>query len=271
MTRLYKYLALHKWVNVIMLLAYFLAVVLPHNEVGKFINGLFENFSRATYNVLIAGLCLIGLLGSLIYLNKRVTWTKIKVAYVLGILMALMLCFMFLMVINIEAVHFVQYCVLAILIFPLVGNYRETLMWVVLAGGLDELYQYLVLENTAFYYDFNDVVLDTVGGCIGLVYMALEGIAEEGNLKKWYKKAYFYIPITLTMLLCIAWALGYFALTKDGGDAYFTLFKRIPPDGFWFYPKGPYARFHILMPIPALIIISVLVKFYGDLPFRKVK
>lgn len=273
MDRLYSYLKSHKTINVLIVLGYYFLVVLPHNIVGAWINGLFEQSSRQTYNTIVMIVTIVlcvTIIAILFSKIKQHPSQKMVVGFLLATMLFCVLCFSFLMVINIEVVHFVQYAILAILIFPLNKNYLGTIIFCSLAGGLDEAYQYLELENNAFYYDFNDVVLDCVGACIGILILFIHRIlpAEKGN-GPWFKQSHFITLMIVATVLLIKMMLGTFVLVDSIDDpAYFALFRKPPPAGFWFYPSGPYARFHILMPIPALIIIASLCFTYNRLSHR---
>ena len=263
-----NYLSDNRLTNILLLIIYYVAVVLPHNSVGRMINGLFDTYSRPTYNfivVIVFSLLLLGIL----YMskseirklsNKRCIWLYLIVTLVL-----LLLCFNVLMVINVEAIHFVQYAILACLLYPLLRNYTDTMTVAVIAGAVDELYQYLFLESNAFYYDFNDVVLDALGAGIGILGLTIFGYRDlTKSTIPWYKRVFFLGPLCIVLCLSLMWFTGSFAINYNYNDsAFFTLFLQPPPAGFWYYPQGPYARFHILTPIPALIIIAGLVIFYG--------
>jgi len=135
-----------------------------------------------------------------------------------------------------------------------------------LAGSLDEFYQYMILESTAFYYDFNDVLLDVIGAGIGLLILKIWGAKTTYSKTIWYKSYQWMIPITLSVTLIIMWLLGLFAVNNNFADpAWFTLFKRPPVEGFWFEPMGAHKRFHILTPIPGIVCIFIVCYIYGNL------
>ena len=81
-----------------------------------------------------------------------------------------MLAYRGLFAVNSEAIHFVQYGILALLLIPLVRRCGETIVLVTLLGILDEAYQYWVLHGDwGVYYDFNDVVLNLLGAAMGVL------------------------------------------------------------------------------------------------------
>ena len=249
---------------------YYLLVVIPHNEVGIVVNDFFSEFSRAHYNLIVAGI-----FTALIILTLVTGWNNVNKdsppanvgSYIIVTLLLFFCCFYFLMVVYVESVHLVQYAILAMLLFPIIVRYRSTMVWGVVLGALDELYQYLILENVAFYYDFNDVVLDAIGVGAGLLFLYIGGANSitrpSTNI---FKRPEIYWPLGLTIILLIAWSMGHFSINYNYNDpAYFTLFKQPVPEGFWYSPPGPPARFHILTPIPAMLILISLIAFYGRL------
>lgn len=273
MTRFYNYLKANKGPNVLIVLVYYILVVLPHNVVGIWINGLFEQYSRPTYNLIVLAVATVVSVAILVSLVPRIKKHPSKrevLTYIILSLIFSVLCLNILMVINVEMVHFLQYAILAILIFPLNRSYIGTIIWCTIAGGVDEAYQYLILESNAFYYDFNDVVLDNLGACMGvLVLYIFEVFPAATTQKSLYKRSDFLAIIGLVLFMIVLGMAGQFSLNNiEEAPAFFTLFKSPPPAGFWYYPIGPYARFHILLPIPALIIITCLVLIYGRLGKR---
>ncbi len=73
-----------------------------------------------------------------------------------------------------ELVHFLQYTVLAMLLLAVDGRPRVVLVLGTLLGMADETFQYISLYNwgetaSAFYYDWNDIVLDQLGILGGLL------------------------------------------------------------------------------------------------------
>ncbi len=247
-------------------LCYFLAVVLPHEEVGKIINSFFSNYSRSTYNLVI-GVMALAFSASIFWFllpSLRRHPHSIKMyGYLLVSAVLVLLCFNILFVVNVEAVHFLQYAILAILLFPLSRSCSVTMSLAVLAGGLDELYQYLILDNTNFYYDFNDVLLDTIGAGMGLLVLKIRHTETVVHSLPWYKHPGFFLSLGVACVLLVAGLLGHFSINSRSMDpAFFTLFKKAP-DGFWHFPPGPFAKFHILRPIPGLIIIYATAYFYS--------
>lgn len=264
---MYSWLIRNRIANILFVIIYYLAVVLPHETVGAFINSQFAGVTRHQYNITVAIMvvimCLV--LGAMMYKNVHYHPERQKIGVYLTITFLLVIfCFNVLFVINVEAIHFVQYAILAMLLFPLLKNCKDTMALAIFLGALDELYQYLVLDTTAQYFDFNDVFLDALGAGIGLVILKILAVP---SLQKphvpIYKTLAFRLIGLVAMSLCVLYVLGHFSVNMNQEEpAFFTLFKSAPA-GFWYYPKGPYAKFHVLNPIPGLCLIFAVAYFYG--------
>ncbi len=254
------------WLSI---MSFYLATVLLHVKVGRFINGLFDSLSRGTYNNIVTAAVLVTLiaLGIAIYRNTssrtlpKGVWLIISYSA-----LSIFLSFSIFFVIHIEAVHFIQYGVLAFLLRKVLPSYLTVAILATLLGAYDELYQYLVLDTRAQYYDFNDIFLDTTGAGLGLLGHWFFGeSAGGGAIRKWWQRLELILLIVTVSLLIIMAMMGEFTVNPKGGEpALFTLFK-FAPEGFWHYPGGPYARFHILRPIPGLLLITISIYIYGFL------
>ncbi len=257
----------HTALHFIVVITYYFLVVLPHAFVGRKLNAFFEDYSRSTYNLIILFLVLVGLsLASWLLKDKIRTHPdrSVMIRYLVFSLIALVICYAILFVINVEAIHFVQYAILAILLFPLMKSCRDVMSLSVVLGALDELYQYLVLDSSAPYYDFNDVLFDTIGAGLGLLFLKIVGTETRIRPRRpWWRKLEWQLTITVSLVLLVLYITGLFVINPSDGDpVYFTLFKKAPT-GFWIYPPGPYTRLHILTPIPGLLTIYGVAYFYG--------
>lgn len=267
MSPFFTYIKKNKRLNRSILLVYYLAVVFLHGQVGRLINSSFDAVSRATYNNIITIVIVVlisFLVYKLFYKVKGHPSAKALVYMSLYTMVAILFSFTILFVIHIEAIHFIQYAILAALLFPLVNRYSATMIWATLAGAFDELHQYLFLGD-AKYYDFNDVLLDAIGAGIGLLILKILGVDQREGHSVWHKRGEWRALGLLGIALVVMCITGHFSINYHADDpAYFTLFKMVP-DGFWHYPGGPYARFHILTPIPGLILIVLTNWVYSQL------
>ncbi len=249
--------------------AFYLFSVLLHVEVGGFINDLFGSFSRRTYNNIVTSIVLIALfvLSIALYRSSRSKTVPTAIWLIVGYaIISIVLSFTVLFVIHIEAIHFLQYAILSFLLRKVQPSYMAAAILATLLGAYDELYQYLVLDTRANYYDFNDIFLDTTGTGLGLLgHWFCQEPAEKGDKRKWWQRLDSVLLVITLLLLFIMILMGEFTVNPKYDDpALFTLFK-FSPEGFWHYPLGPYTRFHILRPIPGILLIVSSVFIYGFL------
>lgn len=255
----------HRVFSILVIISYYLLVVLPHEWIGHLTVKVFGGLSRQNYNLLIAtcSTVLIVITGGLLIKEIRQSpHRKMFVAFLIYLSFLVFLCFAVLFVINIEVVHIPQYALFAILFFPLSGNFRVCLIATIIAGSFDELYQYLVLApEKSNYFDFNDVIIDMVGGMIGITILAINGIGSKKRyIGKWALSTILWVAIFVVIILAFATGLIEFYTTPDS-NAWFGLIKE-PAEGFWHYPPGPPAKFHILRPLEGVIILIILWKSF---------
>lgn len=248
-----SFLRKHKVLNLIIVLVYYLIVVLPHEEVGKFIAKSFSKMSRDEYNFVILICTLLGLGLYLIPIILNIIRKKapsITVFYLLINVLSAVLCFKMLFVVNVEAIHFVQYGVLCLLIFPLLQSYWKTAFWCLLLGAIDEGWQYFYLAPLRTnYYDFNDVIINLVGAGFGLTFLCSFAISE--NDKSTFKRSKeTYLSAMVILGTLILYAAGFLI--------------RKPMTGFW-QVVHPQVTYHVIYPIEGIIIAALLVYFYSFL------
>jgi hypothetical protein len=270
LSKWYAMLAEKKALNILILVVYYLLVVLPHEQVGLLTVKIFGSLSRDNYNMLITGLSSLGLIAYLILFLKNTKQNKGQsfLWFFLLINIALaVLCFKVLFVINIEAIHFVQYAVFAMLCFPLFKNYWLTIYWSMIAGALDEAWQYFYLapESTG-YFDFNDIVINMIGAGFGLI--LIRSFAPMVQSIKQKSKS---LQITVIGFLFLgtgiiaSFKFHIISLFQDESSIVPLYLKK--PEGFW-SEVPPKVIYHIMMPAEGLLIIFLLLAFYGNLQFR---
>ena len=257
--------------NLFIALIYFLLVVLPHEEVGKIIAALLdEPLGRSLYNKLILGFGTAGFLGYLWLVRRGVfkfpERKKPTILYLSVTLLLIILTINILMVINVEMIHFVQYAIMAILLFPLFSNFGNTLFFTIFLGALDEAYQYWVLAPfRTDYYDFNDVIINLLGAALGLILLFSNGLKTTTSNTKILRN-----PVTLSSLILLAIFAGLYSTGKlaifpnaEGNQAPILLVRKVQP-GFWTIVP-PEVKFHVLRPLAGLVIGLILFQFYKAL------
>lgn len=266
LNKLINYLENNRVLNWILIVLYYALAVLPHEEVGVWIaKNIMKPLGRDMYNhrmFMIAamgiGLYALVVLWNVFRKEKSVQWTPLIYLLVnIGLALA---SWYFLFVFNVEAIHFLQYMLLAILMFPIFRRYGETLFWCTIMGAVDEAYQYFILSpNRTNYYDFNDIILDLIGAAFGLILIrSFRPVLR--NAAKWYKSSILYCSVLLTVLIGVLYGLGALRFYPDEAfpDAW-LLVKKVP-EGFWTELKP--VIFHIVEPLEGmLIVVGLLVGF----------
>ncbi len=272
---LYNWLKNNKALNVFLVIVYYLLVVLPHEEVGIWIaKTLDQPYGRDTYNLIILALGVIGLLGYLLPIwngLKQLETGKGRVLFVLlATILFIIVSFNILLVVNVEIIHFVQYAILALLLFPLFNNYRDTLFYAMLFATVDEGYQYFVLAPLRTdYFDFNDVIIDLIGAALGLILFWVSGIKDVTSNKKWFQTATFLGFSILTVGVVIAYLTGNLAIypSESETQAPILLIRKVQ-ESFWTIIH-PNVKFHVVRPLEGLLILGGLFYFYSQQVFGK--
>lgn len=256
--------------NIILLISYFLLVVLPHEEVGLLTVQIFGHLSRDTYNLIILIAGLIGLLFYFVPVIRNIwkgTDKRLKLFYLLLTIALVALVFNTLFVINIEVVHFVQYAVMAILLFPLTLRYWDTLYWATLLGAIDEAYQYFYLAPLRTdYYDFNDVITNLLGAALGLVYLRTFDLGILGkDGRKWYEIVPLWSTVVLFSITVILIQQNLLSVypPSEGEASIFTLVKKMPA-GFWSVVH-PNVTYHVVLPGEGVIWTMILLMMFLSL------
>lgn len=253
-------------VNIIIIICYYIVVVLPHKRFGTFLNEkIFKGLTRDEYNmyVITIAISVLACYGFVFLKNafKHAERNKLCLYMATNIILAAIVINL-LFVINIEVIHFPQYAVFSILLFPLIGNYTATIIWATLGGMLDEAYQYFYLApKDTSYYDMNDVVTNLVGVMFGILLLRSLSIKEYSRFQ--FKKSSIWIGLGLIFLAtCIAHLSGILSIYPNDDRPYHIL--RSWPEGFW-TTVHPNVTFHVIRPIEGVILTVLLWVFFSRL------
>lgn len=267
------YLSGHKNIAALLLAAYFLGLVYFHEGATIVADWLKYKLTLRYYNLtlLLSGLVFSFATGY--YLWRRIMKHReyrILFQWFLITILAMILALFTMMVVNMEAIHYLQYAILAVLIFPLVQRYEDAFIGATILGMVDEMYQYLVLNPSFKYFDFNDIILNMLGAGAGLVVMAVVSSPESRNPRKGYRSssAFFIgIIILLGIIFSANFMVSFFPVSANHeGWHWFSLYRQNLPDPYWTYLyENRY--YHILRPWEGIMVMSVLTIFYARIDY----
>ncbi len=262
------YLLQNKTISWLVVCAYFLALVYFHDLATKIADWLKYLLTLKIYNLV---LLLAGLLGS--FAGLLVIWRYARkfpergIFFIMFLVTAalMVLTVLTMMVVNMEAIHFIQFAILAVLIFPLVRRYDDALIYTAILGIIDETYQYLVLNPDFKYFDFNDLVLNMIGAGAGLLLLAALRMPEIKPPRKWHRSPALWFMAGL-VILGLIFSAGHpvsFYPSEEPGH-WFSLYRTHPGPEFWtfLYDRRYY---HILRPWEGIFFMAVLTVFYNQI------
>lgn len=264
-----KWLGRNKAIAVMLAILTYFSIVTFHDEITQIAIKLRNTFGRDQYNSFL-GYFFLGLLVLFIsYLVWKIVKSKTKTldsVLALSMVVLMLLSFRYLMTYNIEAIHFVEYAIVAIILMPVLRSYGETVFWVTMLGLTDELFQYFFLVPEFEYFDFNDNILNLLGAGAGVIFVFIAGgNAVEMKSYKWYRSPAMVTAAGLLGLFIVLYISGKMTFNPTGieeGANWFSLNRKPLPDGFW---KEAYAgrSFHIMRPLEGIAVIySIIVGFF---------
>jgi len=279
MTRWIEWLAARPKLTAVLAAGYYLLNVVFHDHVQSVALYAIERLTVQRVNVIGAVLAAIAFLASMPWFVARLRrgpHARLMFLYAIATLAFVLLAYRWLFAVNSEAIHFPQYAILAFLIFPIVGRFGETAIWVTLLGAFDEAFQYWVLHGGwDVYLDFNDFVLNLLGAVIGVLVVAV--ILEAGprpsarstyTIREFLRSPAFVALAVVAIACAVLLATGRMTLYKDPELAPWLVLRRIgPPVVFWSRPEWGRA-YHVLMPLEGVLVTLGLAAFFVGLDFR---
>ncbi|MEE8423730.1 MAG: VanZ family protein, partial [Thermodesulfobacteriota bacterium] len=199
-----------------------------------------------------------------------------KIIYMFFTVALIVISYRTLLVVNAEYIHFFQYAILFIPIFALTLKFGETLFWITLLGTIDEAYQYFILYPDWKYFDFNDVILNLLGGGIGamLIYTLLNSnhlflSQNHSSLRKWTKSPVVVTSISLLLFTLILYISGHLQLYPGANSStvLILLSRTPPPTDFWIRLDWG-KTYHILYPVEGVVLTGLLIGFYSLIDYR---
>jgi hypothetical protein len=264
MKKILTWLGKHKAIALLLAVITYFSIVTFHDEVTQIAINMRNAIGRDMYNAYLTYffvallLAVLALLAWHIGRSRRIMMNSILAFVIAGLLV---FAFNFLMVYSIEAIHFVEYFLVALILLPVLKSYGETVFWVTILGILDELFQYFFLVPEFEYFDFNDNILNLLGaGTAAVSVFILGGGAVEIIPRRWYRSPAVITGIGLLALFFVLLLSGKMTINPTGiadGGNWFSLNRAVMPDEFW-KVAYPGRRFHILRPLEGLTMMYLL-------------
>lgn len=263
------------------LFVYAALVTFPHEEVQTVVGQIATVIGRPALYRIAAGLGAV-LTAALTYaVFSRIRAHQLRATLTTYWTLTVLLCFgtwALLTANNTELVHYPQYFVPGVLLTALTLSPVEALAWITLAAGLDECWQYWGLHGGwGIPYDFNDILMDLLGGCLGVVFALTflrtgprTGASPAAFLRRTITRpgAALYAALIATGL--ILYATGKLLLHEDKQNPnYWMALSRLAPQPFWFFDAtwGP-KTFHTMSPVEGPLVLFCVFLLYAVLSFK---
>jgi hypothetical protein len=264
---LIRWLARHRVITFFLALGYIAYIVLAHDLMQRPAHWANGELGDRTWNILVVGAALPFLVAACVWLIARlrrhpragVAWTYLIVTMVLATT-----SFFTLLQVNIEIIHFPQYAIVAILLFALTGSFLDTMILGTAAGIVDEGYQYFCLHSHwRTYFDFNDVILNTVG--VGMALTAVFILQREPMRRTAGRKVVIAALILVGLGLTLG-AAGTIRTTQSPDpNGRVVALRRCPVATKFWHTTNWGKTYHIVEPEWGLAATAVLVLLYGAL------
>jgi len=257
--------------------AYFVFVLFSHEWVSLLYLKIFNQFGRSTMEASMhLGTLLMGIavIAGCLFILKQKKSLNVQIL-LLWVSMVALIIFadIFLIVTNIERIHYIQYAFLSILIRMIILDNYFALFLTVLAGVLDELFQYVWAPEYTRYLDFNDFVLNLLGGLFGIL-LYLTFVSKERLINRYMTKAKVSVYVALGLVLGAVW-LGIWGgriISYDPQESEFSVIREINGRKVFvlsfvqypaFWTLTDYGRrYHILSPLEGTALLGILLLGY---------
>ncbi len=276
MIRMIDWLSRHKALNILLAAAFFLAVVSFHDEVTDLALYFRRKVNLSGYNLFFT-------IGTALSATIWIYWAfrharrrfqpDLILLFLIPTLLLTLVFFLFMLTYTIEAIHFIQYAILALLLFPLLKSYGATVFWTTILGMFDEIYQYVVLTPFFKYFDFNDILLNLAGAGIAAVSIRLAGslnVPKDIHTRALLSSAVFILIVVAAFSLAYcAGFIRWYSLPGEVHPGWFSINRAMPQPGFW--TEVYQGRFiHIAGHFEGLFAMALLFAYYFSmdrLPF----
>ena len=265
---LLNWLKQHKAVNLSLVFIYGISLIFLHNFFVGLSYNTMNSLSLPVYNkvVLILSICGgVAVLASLLYMLYKTTENRRwKLFFLLATSLLIALHYKFLFEMNIEVVHVLEFTLLSVLLFPLLGSFGASVAFTLPFIFVNEWYQYVVLyPGYIQYFEFNDIVIDLLGCGMAMIVLWIAGVKPGENPVPLLKQPSLISLLVINLLFVVLLATCVFAFyPADKCSATFLLLNQLPnPHLFWqTHVYG--AVYHVMKPVEGLVAINLVCLFF---------
>lgn len=265
--RFVKWQTENRFINLVLVIGYVVFLVFAHEWFVNLSVEVMNNLSLDVYNKLVA--CITGLgfttvLGLVFWAIRskiKVQWSGIL--FTISVLAGHIFHFFVFTEMNIEFIHAMEFGLLAMLIYPLVGRFGAAAIYAFPIMFVDEWYQYQVLFDYVEYFDFNDILLDLLGAGLFLSILRIFNHNSSGSKPilqrpELYVLAFFGLAIAVLLMTSVI--VPYAA--DESSNTWLILNNIQDPYGFWREHPLIGSTYHVLEPITGIVTVFAVCLFY---------
>lgn len=228
--------------------------IVAHEVVNQRVRALQGRLGPATFAALAGSVAVLLVAAFIVALARspRAGRAPLAIGFVLW-LAAAAVAYRYLFTVVSEAVHYVQYAGLVLLLFPLLGRIAAALLAANLIGIADEAFQFWGLHpDWGVYLDWNDIVLNALGVLLGGLLLALAGVASRPDARATRR---LFAATTALLVAGAALVLAGKIVPHAGADreraanAWLLLDRGdVSSQPFWVQADWAQKRFHVMLP-----------------------
>lgn len=262
--RLIRWLSEHHAANLAVAVGYVAFIVFAHEWFVDRSVDVMNRLSLPVYNRLVAIIIAIGLLLVMLMVFRGIgKWRDVNrkgVFFLVLTLIGFSVHFFVLTEMNIEFIHAIEFGLLAVLIYPLIGRLGAAVAFSLPVMLLDEWYQYQVLFDYVEYVELNDVVLDLLGAGFFMSVLKTFNLELDRTPVPIHKRVELYLLLVLIVGIACFWAIGIIATyTETASENTWLVLNAIQePYGFWRVHPLIGSTYHVLEPITGLTMVFLL-------------
>jgi len=273
-----NWLARHRRVAITLAVFHVVVSIFVHAAVQDLARWIQDRLTATRMNSLVTvlGLAFLAVSAIVALVKLRRAPNRLtRAAYCVATVGLVAVTYRTMLMINTESIHFVQYALLAVIVFSIKPRFGETVLIVTLLGAFDEAHQYWVLNrDTPQYFDFNDIILNMEGGALGVMALVvlIRSESPTGTVPPYSLATFARSPAALATAAVVVVALllgllGQIALYPES-EAWIVLRSIGPPPEEFFRVSFWGKVCHVLMPWEGVAVIAMIAAFYVSLDFR---